>query len=188
MSMLQSDPPDGHEPVKTQDAERQIVVIRTVRLILRPARTSDLEDLHLIMSDPAVMRYWSTEAHRDRAETERYLAPMVGEAHRGLDFMLEMDGRIIGKAGAWNPPEIGFLLGRDHWGHGLMEEALRAIIPHLFAVTELPQLTADADPRNEASLRLLTKVGFQETGRAERTFFTHGEWTDSVYLACPRRS
>jgi RimJ/RimL family protein N-acetyltransferase len=134
------------------------------------------------------MRFWSTEAHRDLAETEGYLASMVGEAHRGLDFMLEMHGRIIGKAGAWNPPEIGFLLSRDYWGRGLMEEALRAIIPHLFAVTELPQLTADADPRNEASLRLLTKVGFQETGRAERTFFTHGEWTDSVYLTCPRGS
>ena len=174
--------------MRTHDVERPDVIIRTARLLLRPARMSDLEDLHLIMSDPAVMRFWSTEAHRDRAETERYLATMVGEAHRGLDFMLELEDRIIGKAGAWSLPEIGFLLSRDHWGRGLMEEAIRAIIPHLFATTDVPQLTADADPRNDASLRLLAKVGFQETGRAERTFFTHGEWSGSVYLACPRSS
>ncbi len=140
------------------------------------------------MSDPAVIRFWSTEPHRDRGETERYLAAMVGEAHRGLDFMLEMDGCVIGKAGAWSPPEIGFLLGRDHWGRGLTEEALRAIIPHLFAVTDVPQLTADVDPRNGASLRLLDRLGFQVTGRAANTFFVYGEWADSVYLACPRSS
>jgi ribosomal-protein-alanine N-acetyltransferase len=55
-------------------------------------------------------------------------------------------------------------------------------------MTDVPQLTADLDPRNEASLRLLDKLGFQVTGQAERTFFTHGEWADSVYVACPRSS
>lgn len=132
------------------------------------------------------MPFWSTEAHRDRAATGRYLAAMVGEAHHGLDFMLEVDGRVIGKAGAWSTPEIGFLLSRDHWGRGLMEEALRAIIPHLFAVTDVLQLTADVDPRNGASLRLLDRLGFQVTGRAERTFFVYEEWANSVYLALPR--
>lgn len=160
--------------------------IQTARLLLRPARMSDLDDLHAIMSDPAVMRFWSTEAHRDRAETERFLAAMVGEAHRGLDFMLEVDGRIIGKAGAWSTPEIGFLLSREHWGRGLMDEALRAVITHLFATTDVPELTADVDPRNEASLQLLTKLGFQVTRRAARTFFVYGEWADSIYLALLR--
>lgn len=161
-------------------------VIRTAHLLLRPARLSDLEDLHAIMADPSVMRFWSTEPHRDREETGRYLETMVKEAHRGVDFMLEVEGRAVGKAGAWSPPEIGFLLRRDLWGRGLMEEALRAVIPHLFASTDVPRLTADVDPRNGASLRLLEKLGLQVTGRAARTFFVHGEWADSVYLALSR--
>lgn len=111
---------------------------------------------------------------------------MVGEAHHGLDFMLEVDGRVIGKAGAWSPPEIGFLLSREHWGRSLMDEALRAVIPHLFAVTDVPQFTADVDPRNAALLRLLGRLGFQVTGYAARTFFVYEEWADSVYLALPR--
>jgi RimJ/RimL family protein N-acetyltransferase len=149
---------------------------------------SDLDDLHAIMSDPTVMRFWSTEPHRGREETGRFLGAMVGEAHRGLDFILDVEGRAVGKAGAWRPPEIGFLLSRKLWGRGLMNEALRAVIPHLFATTDVPQLTADVDPRNVASLVLLEELGFEVTGRAERTFLTYGEWADSVYLACPRSS
>jgi RimJ/RimL family protein N-acetyltransferase len=105
------------------------MVIRTARLLLRPARMSDLDDLHAIMADPAVMRFWSTEPHREQEETGRYLESMVGEAHRGLDSMLGLEGRLVGKAGAWSSPEIGFLLSRELWGRGLMQEALHVIIP-----------------------------------------------------------
>jgi RimJ/RimL family protein N-acetyltransferase len=65
--MRRPDLPDRDDPVRAQTVEVQGVVIRTARLLLRPARMSGLEDLHVIMSDPAVMRFWSTEAHRDRA-------------------------------------------------------------------------------------------------------------------------
>ena len=41
---------------------------------------------------------------------------------------------------------------------------------------------AEVDPRNTASLRLLTRLGFVETGRAERTMQWRDEWCDSIYL------
>ena len=54
------------------------------------------------------------------------------------------------------------------------------------AYPALPQLTAEVDPRNAASLRLLAKLGFQETHREERTLLWKDEWCDSVWLARPR--
>lgn len=45
---------------------------------------------------------------------------------------------------------------------------------------------ADADPRNDASLRLLEKFGFVETGRESNTFDTHIGLCDSVYLRLDR--
>jgi ribosomal-protein-alanine N-acetyltransferase len=63
---------------------------------------------------------------------------------------------------------------------------MQAVIPHVFATSDVPELRADVDPRNAASLRLPGKFGFHECGRAERTFFLYGEWADSVYLALPR--
>jgi len=162
----------------------------TPRLILRRARMSDLHDLHRAFADPRAMRYWSRPAHRPVAETRRVLATMCARAQTGQmasdDFVVEYLGRAIGKAGAWTLPEIGFLLHPDFWRRGLAEEAMRTIIPYLFATHPVAALTADVDPRNAACLGLLAKLGFAETGRARNTMIWGDAWVDSVHLALPR--
>lgn len=89
----------------------------------------------------------------------------------------------IGKIGVWQAQEIGFLLSRPHWGKGLAEEALTAVLVYLFC-GERPfdAITADVDPRNERSLKLLQRMGFEVTGTKERTWEIGGQWVDSVYL------
>lgn len=44
------------------------------------------------------------------------------------------------------------------------------------------RVVADVDPRNAASVGVLRRFGFVETGRGVRTFETHLGWCDSVYL------
>ena len=90
--------------------------LRTACLVLRPARVSDLSDLNVVMSDHQTMRSWSQEAHRDLAEPVAFLARMMAGNHRGQDFVMELEGRAIGKAGAYALPEVGFILRRDLWG------------------------------------------------------------------------
>lgn len=160
-------------------------MIRTERLLLRPARIQDLEDVHAMLSHPAAMRYWATPEHETMEESRDWLAAMV-ESGSDSDFLVEYKGRVIGKAGAWRLPEVGFLLHPDHWGKGLAHEAMSAAVAHLFARPDVQELTADVDPRNAASLRLLARLGFVETGRAERTLQWRDEWCDSVYLALRR--
>jgi [ribosomal protein S5]-alanine N-acetyltransferase len=162
-------------------------MIVTPRLTLRRARMTDLDDVHAMLSQPAAMRYWSTPEHETLEESRKWLAGMVAGAPGEDDFLIEHRARVIGKAGAWRLPEVGFLLHPDHWGKGLAFEAMTAVIAHLFASHPVPELTAEADPRNAASLRLLGRLGFVETGRAERTMQWRDEWCDSVYLALPRR-
>jgi RimJ/RimL family protein N-acetyltransferase len=65
-------------------------------------------------------------------------------------------------------------------------EALTALIPILFDRNAIDAITADVDPRNLASLRLLTSLGFEETDRAARTIRVGDDWQDSVYLALQR--
>ena len=67
------------------------------------------------------------------------------------------------------------------WGRGYAQEALSAFIERRRGLGS-SELTADVDPRNAASLRLLERCGFAETGRAERTYEIGGKWCDSVYL------
>jgi RimJ/RimL family protein N-acetyltransferase len=161
--------------------------IRTERLLLRPARTSDASALHAVFSDPAAMRYWSTLPHTHLRQTRAWLADMIASPWNGVcDFIVERDGQAIGKAGCWRPPEIGYILHPRYWGQGLAREAVAAAIDAVFAAFDIPAITADVDPRNAASLKLLAAFGFVETGRASGTIQVGDELCDSVYLALAR--
>ena len=160
-------------------------MICTERLILRRARPDDLADVHAMLSDPRAMRYWSRPEHDSIAQSRDWLERMIA-AIDADDYLIEHQGRVIGKAGMWRRPEVGFMIHPDHQGKGLAREAMVAVIDHLFATHDIPDLVAEADPRNAASLKLLARLGFVETGRAERTMQWREEWCDSVYLALPR--
>lgn len=163
------------------------VEIRTPRLLLRTARAGDLDDFHLILSDQQAMRYWSSLPHAAIEETRDWLDRMIAiPPEEGEDFVIERDGRVIGKAGFYRFPEIGFILRRDQWGQGVAREALRPVIERGFMVHGLARIEADVDPRNQGSLRLLEGLGFVRYGFAERTWLIGDQWCDSVYLSLGR--
>jgi RimJ/RimL family protein N-acetyltransferase len=164
-----------------------MIELVTERLRLRRARPGDLDDLHAVFSHPAAMRYWSRPPHVEVQQTRDFLENMIGApADESDDFVVEYQGRAIGKAGCWRLPEVGYILHPDHWGQGLATEALGAVLGHVFANWPVEAIKADVDPRNEGSLRLLAKLGFVETHRAARTWLVGEEWCDSVYLALAR--
>ncbi len=164
-----------------------MTVLRTSRLSLRRARASDLHDLHAVLSDPRATRHWSTGPHRDLETTRAWLDAMIASSpDESEDFVIELDGSVVGKAGFYRLPEIGFILRPDLWGRGYAFEAASAVVAHVFATRAIDELVADVDPGNAASLRLLERLGFVETGRAERTYCIDGVWADSIYLALRR--
>ncbi len=160
-----------------------MIELLTPRLRLRPAAPDDVDAIHAIMREPRAMRYWSTTPHDSLEQTRAWLQSMIDTpAAEGEDFVVEHEGRVIGKAGLYRFPEIGFIFHPDVWGRGFAREALDAVIQRGLAVHELPAIEADVDPRNIASLRLLASLGFVEIRRAERTWQVGDEWCDSVYL------
>jgi [ribosomal protein S5]-alanine N-acetyltransferase len=156
---------------------------RTERLVLRPAKADDLESLHAILSHPRAMAYWSSPPHESIEQTRDWLSSMIAiEPAAGEDFIVEYRGEVVGKAGLWRFPEIGFIFHPDCWGRGLAKEALALVLERAFGVHGLPKVDADVDPRNAASLKLLQGLGFRETGRKEHTWLVGGQWCDSIYL------
>ena len=161
--------------------------ILTPRLHLRRARASDLNALHSVLSDARAMRYWSRPPHTDLEQTRTWLDSMIqAPPQTSCDYVVEHAGRVIGKAGCWQVPAIGYILHPDAWGRGLAQEALNAVIPKVFASFPIDAITADVDPRNDASVKLLGRLGFIETHRAARTWLVGEEWCDSVYFALAR--
>jgi RimJ/RimL family protein N-acetyltransferase len=161
--------------------------IRTERLRLRPASAGDVRAFHRILSDETATAFWATPPHANVAETEAWVAAMMAiDPREGEDFVIEAEGQVIGKAGFYRFPEIGYILHPEAWGQGYAREALGPVLARAFSVHRLPSVEADVDPRNEASLKLLHRLGFEEVGRANRTWNVGGKWCDSVYLRLER--
>jgi RimJ/RimL family protein N-acetyltransferase len=158
-------------------------VIETERLLLRRMRMDDADALHAIFRDPEAMLYWSSLPHASLAQTQEFMARTIEscEAGEADDFAVIYEGRVVGKAGVWQADEIGFIVARDLWGKGIAGEAVAAVIARAFAQGRA-RLRADVDPHNARSLKLLKKLGFRETGTAQRTYQIGDTWTDSVYL------
>jgi RimJ/RimL family protein N-acetyltransferase len=164
-------------------------VIRTERLLLRPLEADDLAPLHQIMSDPRAMRFWDRPAYTSLDETRALLALFMADApDRHLEYAVEADGRFIGRVGMWKPHEIGYIFSPAVWGRGFAFEATFALIEQVWArYPDAACLTAEVDPRNAASIRLLHRLGFGQT-RVEEKNFLYGEteWCDTAYFELPR--
>jgi RimJ/RimL family protein N-acetyltransferase len=158
-------------------------ILTTERLLLRPARPDDLHALHAIFSNPAAMRYWSHPEHEDIARTRETLQALLDTPS---EWVVTRDGEAIGKAGAWRAWEVGYMLHPGHWGLGLATEAMRAVVGELFCGFGAQTLTAETDPRNLPSIRVLNRLGFVETHAASRTLQWRDEWCDSLYFALER--
>lgn len=160
-----------------------MAIIQTQRLTLRPASEDDLAPLHEILSNPRATAFWSTPPHSSIETTRTWLGNMIAIPRAdGEDFIVEHQGRVIGKAGLYRFPEIGYILHPDSWGQGFATEALTPVIDRAFRKHLLGRIEADVDPRNVASLKLLKKLGFTRSGYREKSWYISGEWQDSIDL------
>ena len=136
-----------------------MTTLTTRRLALRRAHPDDLAAMHAVLSDPRAMVHWSTLPHSTLDESRDWLAAMIdAPADVSDDFVVEFDGRVVGKAGFWRLPEIGYILHPDVWGRGIATEALTAVLDHVFAARGLDAATADVDPANAASIRVCSSA------------------------------
>ncbi|MYM35462.1 GNAT family N-acetyltransferase [Duganella sp. FT94W] len=83
--------------------------------------------------------------------------------------------------------EIGYILGRPHWGRGYMREATRALLDYAFGTLQLSRLEADIHPDNITSERLLQGLHFQREGRLRARWIVGDEVSDSVIYGLLRR-
>lgn len=147
------------------------VTLPTERLILRPWREEDLDDLYAYARVDGVGQMAGWTPHKDLEESQRILEHFISGKHV---FALEYQGKVIGSLGIEeyseeNYPElhsklgreIGYVLSKDYWGLGLMPEAVRAVIRYLFEEVGLNFILAGHFDWNKQSARVIEKCGFQ---------------------------
>lgn len=148
-------------------------ILRTSRLVLTTWSWADLDDLHLMHSDPVTMRYVRSGRPESRAETTDLLARYIDEQRqRGWTKWRIADdhGALAGRAGfgahqdQW---ELSYTIRRALWGRGLATEIAAALADwHRANSTDAGPLWAHVAVANPASARVLGKVGFVRDGRA----------------------
>jgi RimJ/RimL family protein N-acetyltransferase len=153
--------------------------LRSERLVLREMRETDLERLCAYLGDFEVSKWLSSQPHPflevdGRDYIEQALANDTAE---NVTWAIELDGQFIGGFKAkelQGAASVGYWLGQEHWGKGLMSEALRAVLTYLFEDRELFVVRTGVFKENPASLRVLTKLGFKITGEAKHVCRARG--------------
>lgn len=172
--------------------------LRTARLDLRAIDTGDIDALFSIFSEPQVMRYWSRGPYSSPEELQSYFEKtqqaFIEQSQLRWGLVSREDGRVIGVCSLYAidagnlRADIGYILHREAWGQGLMQEALTAIFDYAFEVMSLRRIEADIDPRNTASIAVLEKLGFQREGLLKERWLVDGEVSDSLMMGLLRSS
>lgn len=110
-------------------------------------------------------------------ETEKfYCIEISGLAAGGIGFK---PGQDVHRHTA----EIGYWLGEEFWGHGIMSEVVPAFVDYCFEKFPLNRVAAQAYSSNPASARILEKAGFVLEGRLRKHVIKDGQILDSLLYA-----
>lgn len=145
-----------------------MTTLETPRLLLRQFKESDLDSYAEMCADEEVMRYIGEGRALTRAEAWRNMAVILGHWHLrgyGLWAVEEKEsGLLVGRAGFFNPEgwpgfELGWLLGRPHWGKGFATESARAALDYAFSTLDETRVISLIRPDNLRSIRVAERLG-----------------------------
>ncbi len=167
---------------------RNLPVIETDRLLLRPLSVLDADDMFEYARDIEVARQVAWDAHDSIETTVCHLMTVV-EAYSRRELLdwgvtLRENGRVIGSCGFpyWNREhgfaELGYTVGRKHWNMGLGTECARAVLGFGFEQLGLTRVEAQCFVTNAASCRVLEKLGMRFEGVLRNRVRANGESND----------
>lgn len=163
--------------------------IETERLILRPYRRDDIDDLVQLLADYDVSRYLAQVPYPyTRADAEAWIDRVRDRIMDGRNAVfavgLRTGARLIGALGL-HPTEagaeLGYWLGKAYWDQGYASEAVRAVVDFGFTHTPTPLIHAAAHLENRASSRVLEKAGFRYVGDQIRHTPVRGDFPSHRY-------
>jgi [ribosomal protein S5]-alanine N-acetyltransferase len=174
----------------TDSAVPAMPVLEGPRVRLRPLRADDADALFAVHSDARVMRYWSHAPWTERAQAAARLAQLEND-RRDSEFYqwaitVDGDDELVGTVSVFAlnraqfRADVGYALAASVWGRGYATEALKLAVDFAFGTLGLRRLEADIDPRNEASCRLVERLGFRREGLLRERWYVAGEATDSA--------
>jgi ribosomal-protein-alanine N-acetyltransferase len=168
--------------------------IVTKRLILRPIVFKDAADIVENLNNINVSRYLSIVPYPYNLKDAEVFIKVAKKSRGIFAIVLKSSGKLIGTIGLMNVDSyikkaaIGYWLGQEYWGQGIISEALRPFIKFSFKKLKLLRLQAGAAVENKASVKVLKKAGFKKEGLTRKSLRTRstGKWHDTYVFSLLR--
>ena len=143
-------------------------LIETERLILREITLDDKEDMLKLHSNPIVQKYTGDGMIESLEEMSAVIRTRI-ENYKKYGYgrwatFLKEGNQFVGWSGLAYLPEfdeidLGYRFLPEYWGLGIATEVSRAILAYGFNQLNLKRIIAIAMKGNEASIRVMEKVG-----------------------------
>ena len=142
-------------------------LLSTERLVLRPVTTDDHAAVLAHWTQPDVRRFLFDGAALSGVEVAETIDESIGDfAARGFGvWLIELGSTadLIGTAGlrplGSSGLEIFYSLAPGAWGHGYATEAARAVVEYGLGPLGLPEVLAEVDEGNAASVAVVKRLG-----------------------------
>jgi len=148
-----------------------LTVIETERLVLRRLTTGDAEFIVELLNQPSFLRFIGDKGVRNTEDAVRYLetGPLASYEQHGFGlYLVELkeSGIAIGMCGLLKRDslpdvDVGFAFLPHHWSQGYAFESASAVMTYGRKALGLRRIVAITSPNNDASIRLLEKIGLR---------------------------
>ena len=167
------------------------VALSTSRLELRPFEFRDVEDIVSMGGFPTWDGSGPPSPYMKRHAEKLIAQKILDSWETNPSFVIVLDGKVVGSIGmtvnqSYETAEIGYTLQREHWGNGIIPEALKAVLSWALRDLGLAKVSAQADIRNERSWKVMDKVGMTREGISRNDHVIHNVRTGMVWYSILR--
>jgi len=160
--------------------------IQTPRLTLAPVAKADPDALFHGLNDLDVSRWLTRVAHPySRVDAQAYIASLNGQTKAAWSIY-DQGGALIG--GVALEQQLGYWLAQDGWGRGYATEAARAVLDAHFSDPDAGTVGSSYFLGNDASARVLAKLGFTDIAPRKLHSLALGREVDAQEVRLTRES
>ena len=148
-----------------------MIILETERMVLRKLSTDDAEFVLELLNEPSFLRYIGDRGVRNLEDARQYILNRLVASYERNGFGLYLvelkESRVsIGISGlvkrdALPDADIGFAFLPAYWSKGYAVESAAAVMNYARDVLGLNRILAITSPDNDASAKLLGKIGLR---------------------------
>jgi len=160
----------------------------STKISLRAIEKTDLDFLHRLYNNTAIMNYWFEEAYYSKAKLEENFEKQKKDSNCRR-FILHTDNEKLGFVALYNidfihrKAEFAIMIDPRQQGKGYAIPATNHAKDYAFRTLNLNKLYLIADHENEKAIHIYEKAGFKQEAVLKDEFFVNGSYRNIVYMS-----